>query len=383
MKVPYGRQSIQQEDIDSVVEVLKSDLLTQGPAVEAFERALSEWLGGTPTLAVSNGTTALHLAASALGVRPGDKVLVTGNSFVASANCIRYCGGDVEFVDIDPHNFCLSIPYLEQLLLEKPAGYYKGLVAVDFAGYPMDFERLRGLADQYGLWIIEDSCHAVGASFIDSKGVLQKCGNGRFADISVFSFHPVKHVATGEGGAIATRSEKLYKKMKRLRTHGITREMSEMTAFDGGWYYEMTELGFNYRIPDILCALGVSQMKRLEKNIIRRNQIAEVYRNELARLPLKLPKNPENGIHAYHLFVVQAEDRARLYEFLKTREVFAQVHYIPIYRQPYYASLYGKQSFAAMDYYYERALSLPMYHGMSDSEQSHVIASVNEFYGRG
>lgn len=382
MKVPYGRQSIQQDDIDSVVEVLKSDFLTQGPAVEVFENSLTSLLGGTKTLAVSNGTTALHLAASALGVQPGDRVLVTSNSFVASANCIRYCGGDVDFVDINPHDFCLSLEHLKNCLAGKPAGYYKGIVAVDFAGYPINFERLRKIADEYDLWIIEDACHAVGASFTDSKGIVQMSGNCEYADVAVFSFHPVKHIATGEGGAVATKSEELFKKMKLLRTHGITRDPSEMLGVDGGWYYEMKELGFNYRISDILCALGASQMRRIEKNIFRRNQIADTYRKELVDLPISLPKNPDNGTHAYHLFVIQTDRRFEAYEFLKEKSIFCQVHYIPIYRHPYYRKIYGEQSFGNMDTYYSKALSLPMYHGMSDDEQEYVIKCLTEFYAK-
>nr|BFD66461.1 UDP-4-amino-4,6-dideoxy-N-acetyl-beta-L-altrosami ne transaminase [Bdellovibrio sp. HAGR004] len=379
--IPYGRQTILPEDIESVVQVLKSDFLTQGPMVDTFEKSFSEYIGCPFSVAVTNGTAALHLAAMALGVGPGDKVLCTANSFVASANCIRYCGGDVEFVDIDPENFCINYELLKAKLEASPRGTYRGIVAVDFAGYPVNFEALRALADQHGLWIIEDACHALGAEFLDSKGEWQFSGNGVYADISVFSFHPVKHLATGEGGMICTRDPKLYEKLRVLRTHGIVRSPEKMTKFDGPWYYEMQELGFNYRISDVLCALGVSQLQRMAGNLQRRRQVAQVYRDALKDLPLKMQHDDKGIKNAYHLFTIQTPRRLELYNFLKAQNIYCQVHYIPIHTMPYYKNLYGEQTLQFAEKYYECALSLPMFHGITNEDLEYTIEKVKAFHG--
>jgi UDP-4-amino-4,6-dideoxy-N-acetyl-beta-L-altrosamine transaminase len=376
--IPYGRQNITQEDIDSVVDVLKSDFLTQGPAVEKFEAMFCEFIGCKYAVAVTNGTAALHLAAMALGVKPGDKVLCTTNSFVASANCVLYCGGDIEFVDINNSNFCMDLNLLEEKIKAAPKGSYKGIIAVDFAGYPMNFEALSKIAKAHGLWVIEDACHALGATFKDSKGVIQKSGNGVFADIAVSSFHPVKHIATGEGGMIATNDLELYNKLKLIRTHGITKDPKAMSQVDGGWYYEMQELGFNYRISDILCTLGASQLKRIESNLKRRREIARKYSEELKGI-VGIPQVEEGLDHAYHLYVIQTEKRKELYEFLKSKGVYPQVHYIPIHTQPFYVEKYGKQTFKAAESYYSKALSIPMYHSLTDEDQQVVIKSIKEF----
>lgn len=377
--IPYGRQSITQEDINAVVDVLKSDFLTQGPVVESFENKFSQFVGCKYAVAVTNGTAALHLAALALNVGRGDKVLCTTNSFVASANCVRYCGGEIEFVDIDAKNFCIDIELLENKLRSSPSRTYKGIIAVDFAGYPVDFERIQNLAHEYGLWVIEDACHALGASFIDSKGVKQNCGNGVYADIAVFSFHPVKHIATGEGGMVTTNNPEIYEKLKLLRTHGITKDSSRMSRSEGGWYYEMQELGFNFRISDILCALGSSQLSRIEANLARRRTIALAYEKELESLDITPPIVDSTREHAYHLFVIQTSRRKELYEYLRTNNIFTQVHYIPIHTQPYYENRYGKQSFKVAETYYSKALSLPMYHSMSDEDLNFVVKSIREF----
>lgn len=377
--IPYGRQSITEEDIKAVVDVLKSDFLTQGPQVELFEKQLSEFVNCSHSVAVTNGTAALHLAALALGVKPGDKVLCTANSFVASANCILYCGGDVEFVDIDPTNFCVDINLVEEKIKSKPAGYYKGIVAVDFAGYPINFEKLRSVADQNKLWIIEDACHALGGTYTDSKGEKHKCGDGRYSDLTVFSFHPVKHVATGEGGMITTNRKDLYEKLLLLRSHGITKAPEKMSKYDGGWYYEMQVLGFNYRISDILCVLGLSQLKRIESNIQRRQQIAALYNQELKNY-VQTPVVEKDKLHAYHLYVIQTERRDELYSFLKNNNIFCQVHYIPIHQQPYYVEKYGTLRLPNAEAYYKKGLSLPMYHALSESEQRFVIEKIKEFF---
>ncbi len=384
--IPYGRQTITDSDKEAVLSVLGGDFLTQGPTVDEFEAAMAQYLGASHAVAVTNGTAALHLAALALGVKPGDRVLVTPNTFVASANCIRYCGADVEFVDIDAKTYCLDLDQLEKKLAASKSGTYRGIVAVDFAGYPLDFERLRNIADQHGLWIIEDSCHALGAEFLDSKQQWRKAGSGRFADIAVFSFHPVKHIACGEGGLAVTAKSDLNDRLRSLRTHGITRDPKLMHEAHGGWYMEMQSLGFNYRISDILCALGLSQMKRMDENLRRRREIAQVYRDELAGTPLVLPnaEADSRARHAYHLYVVmcgnQNNQRKQLYDFLRANDVYAQVHYLPVYRHPYYQELYGKQSFAACDNYYSRCLSLPMYHGLEHASQEYVIETIKRFF---
>ncbi|MDD4975388.1 MAG: UDP-4-amino-4,6-dideoxy-N-acetyl-beta-L-altrosamine transaminase [Bacteriovorax sp.] len=376
--IPYGRQSVTQEDINAVVEVLNSDFLTQGPAVENFEKKFSQFVGCKYAVAVTNGTAALHLAAMALNVGSGDKVLCTTNSFVASANCVRYCGGEIEFVDIDAKNFCIDIDLLEKKLRSSPPKTYKGIVAVDFAGYPVDFERIQKIALEFGLWVIEDACHALGANFIDSKGIKQHSGNGVYADIAVFSFHPVKHIATGEGGMVTTNNPAIYEKLKLLRTHGITKDPSLMSQSDGGWYYEMQELGFNFRISDILCALGSSQLTRIETNLARRREIALAYEKGLEGLEIT-PLIEKNKEHGYHLYVIQTPRRKELYEYLKARNIFTQVHYIPIHVQPYYKNRYGEQSLNVAESYYSQALSLPMYHSMSDDDLNFVINSIREF----
>ncbi len=380
--ISYGRQEITEDDIKAVVGVLKGDYLTQGPMVEKFENDFSRFIQASNSIAVTNGTAALHLAALALGVREGQKVLVTTNSFAASANCIRYCGADVEFLDIDPQTMCLDLPALEQKLKSAKPGTYSGLVAVDFAGYPMDTESLRNLADQFGLWIIEDACHAVGARFLNSKNEWIFSGNGKYADISVFSFHPVKHIATGEGGMVVTANAELAAKVRLFRTHGITKDPSLMlNPVDGPWSQEMQVLGYNYRISDILCALGASQLQRIQKNLLRRRSIADRYASELGDIKaLSLPKVPKNLEHAYHLYVVHTEQRGELFSHLQKNGVNPQVHYIPIHQQPYYQNLYGKMQLPRAEKHYQTALSLPMYHGMSDEEQGHVIKVVRKFY---
>lgn len=380
-KISYGRQDITQEDIDAVTEVLKGDFLTQGPTVEKFENSFSDFIGSKYSIAVANGTDALHLAALALGVKPGQKILVTPLSFVASANCILYCGADVEFIDIDAANYCLDLKLLVERIESKPKHYYSGIVCVDFAGYPFNFEKLRQIANFHQMWIIEDACHAIGGEFINSKNEVVKSGNSKYADVSVFSFHPVKHIAMGEGGMITTNDEELNKKMRLLRTHGITKNKSECLKYDGPWYYEMQELGFNYRVPDILCALGLSQLKRIEDNLIRRRKISEKYFNELKNVgDIVLPAVEKDKQHAFHLFVIQTEKRNELFQYLVEHSIYPQVHYIPIHQQPFYIKKYGVQSLPVVEKYYERALSLPMYHSLGDDDLNYVIKTIKDFF---
>lgn len=379
--IPYGRQTLEDDDIAEVLRVLNSDFWTQGPEVEAFENDFARFVGSKYAIAVNNGTAALHLAALSLGVNESTRVLCTTNSFVASSNCILYCGGNVDFVDICPNTLCLDLNLVEDTLRKQP-GVHSGIIAVNFAGYPIVRSELKTLADKYGLWIIEDSCHALGATY-QTEGQSFVSGNGNHSDISTFSFHPVKHIALGEGGMITTSNEKLYNYIKKLRTHGITKDPREMTQVDGGWYYQMQVLGYNYRIPDILCALGRSQLKRIDKNLQSRRQVAQRYFDELRDLDLILPFRDETAEHAYHLFVVQTKKRNQLYDYLKSKDILTQVHYIPIHTQPYYVEKFGKVRLPNSEKYYSQALSLPMYHGLTEEDQTRVIQAIRLFFNEG
>ena len=386
--IPYGRQHITQEDIDAVVETLQSDFLTQGPKVAEFEQKFAEYIGAKYAVAVANGTAALHLCALALGVNANSRVITTPITFAASANCVRYCGGTVEFADIDPETGLIDIEKVRQKLESQPQGYYSGIIPVDFAGMPVNLEEFRKLADEFGLWIIEDACHAPGGYFLDSKGEKQMCGNGNYADLAIFSFHPVKHIATGEGGMITTNNPELYEKLLMLRTHGITRDPQKMHENHGGWYMEMQELGYNYRMPDMLTALGISQLKRADEGLQRRQEIAKRYDSAFKNLQNLKILNPaayleekaDKVFHAYHLYVIQVEKRKELYDFLRTKNIFAQVHYIPVHLMPYYQNLgFKKDDFPLAEAYYEMCLSLPMYPSLTNEEQDYVIENVREF----
>ncbi len=386
--IPYGRQHITQDDIDAVVATLQSDFLTQGPKVAEFEQAFANYVGSKYAVAVSNGTAALHLCAMALGVNEESRVITTPITFVASANCVRYCGGTIEFADIDPATALLDINKVRALLESKPKGYYTGIIPVDFAGNTVNLEEFKKLADEYCLWIIEDACHAPGGYFTDSKGEKQLCGNGNYADLAIFSFHPVKHIATGEGGMITTNDEALYQKLLLYRTHGITRDPQLLEENHGGWYMEMQELGYNYRIPDMLCALGLSQLQRADAGLARRRGIAKVYDaafsdvdgiEVLQTAPEALQEDGETG-HAYHLYVIKVADRKGLYDFLRTHNIFAQVHYIPAHTMPYYRGLgFKKGDYPEAEEYYSQCLSLPMYPSLTAEEQEFVIDKVKEF----
>ncbi len=379
--IPYGRQNITDEDIKAVTETLKSDYLTQGPKIKEFEDKFAKYVGAKYAVAVNNATSALHLAATALGVKTGDKVIVTPMTFAASANCIRYCGGDVKFCDIDPETYLMDIKKLRNILEASPKGTYKGVVIVDFAGYPHNLEEFRKLCDEYGMWIIEDACHAPGAWFTDSEGRKQKSGNGKFADISIFSFHPVKHIATGEGGMATTDNPELYKKLCHYRTHGITKNPAELHKNDGGWYYEMQDLGFNYRLTDFQAALGVSQLDRADAGLTRRQEIARKYDEAFKGIKeIKTPKRASDIFHAFHLYIIQVEDRKGLYDFLHEQGVYAQVHYVPLHLMPYYQALGNKPGdLPVVEDYYEHCLSLPMFPTLMDEEQDYVIAKVKEY----
>jgi UDP-4-amino-4,6-dideoxy-N-acetyl-beta-L-altrosamine transaminase len=381
--IPYGCQQIEPDDCEAVLAALNSPHLTQGPLVAEFEAGFAGFVGARFAVAVSNGTAALHLACLALGFGERSRVLVAGNSFAASANCVRYCGGSVEFVDLDPATLCLDLNALERKVNAAPAGTYHGIVAVDYAGYPCDLERLRAIAAPRGIRVIEDACHAPGAAYRAKNGQRVRSGSCVHADAAVFSFHPVKHLTTGEGGMVTTNDPELARKFRLLRTHGITKTPSEfVNPADGPWYMEMQELGFNYRIPDLLCALGLSQLRKLDRNLARRREIAAIYQRELSDLPLGLPELPEGVDHAYHLYVVRTPRRNDLYHFLKEKRIFCQVHYVPIYRHPYYERIQGRLALPENDRFYSEALSLPMFHGLTEGDQARVIREVRAFFGQ-
>jgi UDP-4-amino-4,6-dideoxy-N-acetyl-beta-L-altrosamine transaminase len=378
--IPYGKQHITEEDINAVIATLTSDFLTQGPKIEEFEKKFAGYTGCKYAVAVSNGTAALHLAALALGVNEHTNVITTPITFAASANCIRYCGGNVTFADIDPSTATLSLDSVRHILEGVPKGTYQGIIPVDFAGYPVDMESFRTLADEYGLWIIEDACHAPGGYFTDSKGKKQFCGNGVYADMGIFSFHPVKHIACGEGGMITTNSQTLYKKLLQLRTHGITKDPSLLHENHGGWYYEMQTLGYNYRLTDFQAALGITQLARADEGLQKRREIAQRYDKAFAEAGISVLAPPANGENAYHLYVILADERKLLYDYLRTQHIYCQVHYIPVHTLPYYKGLgHRPGECPSAETYYQRCLSLPMYPTLSAEEQTYVIEKITGF----
>ena len=380
-QIPYGRHNITDEDIQSVIEVLKSDFLTQGPKIAEFEKDFAEYIGVKYAVAVSNGTAALHLCTLALGVKDGDKVITTPMTFSATANCIRYAGGEVVFADIDPETYLLDIKEVEKLLMSAPKGTYKGIIPVEFAGRTVDLEAYRKLADQYGCWIIEDACHAPGGYFNDSKGEKHNCGNGNFADLAIFSFHPVKHIAVGEGGMITTNNEELFHKLRMLRTHGI-QQRPEFREYDhGNWYYEMQELGYNYRLTDIQAALGISQLKRAGEGLKRRKEIAKIYNDAFKDKSYIIRHSGEVAGHAYHLYVVEFEKRKELYDYLRTKNIYSQIHYIPVHLMPYYRRFGWKEGdMPYAENYYMQCISLPMYPTLTNEEINFVIQEIVSFY---
>ena len=375
--IPYGRQQICENDIAKVTEVLKSDFLTQGPVVEKFENEFANYVGSKYAVAVNNATSGLHLSVLALGLKKGDRVITSPITFAASANCIRYVGAEVWFADINPETYLIDINSVKDLIESKPKNFFKGIITVDFAGLPVNLEEFKILADLHSLWMIEDACHAPGGYFIDSKLRKQMCGNGKYAECGVFSFHPVKHIACGEGGMITTNSKKLYDKFKLLRSHGITKENMENN--DGGWFYEMKDLGFNYRLTDIQSALGISQLHKNINGLIKRNQLAERYKKAFIG-KLKYQSLPKNTYNAHHLFIIELDNRKELYSFLKKHNIFSQIHYIPIHTLPYYRKIgYEDADLSNSEKYYSRCISLPMYPTLLEEEQTFVIELVQKF----
>jgi UDP-4-amino-4,6-dideoxy-N-acetyl-beta-L-altrosamine transaminase len=376
-KIPYGRQNIDQNDIDAVVAVLQSDYLTQGPKVKEFECKFAEYVGANYAVAVNNATSGLHLSVLALNLSKGDRVITTPITFAASANCIRYAGAEVWFADIDPDTYLLDINSVKELIESKPKGFFKGIIPVDFAGLPVNMEEFRVLAEMHNLWIIEDACHAPGGYFIDSKEDQNFCGNGRYADIGVFSFHPVKHIACGEGGMLTTNSKELYEKLMLLRTHGITKE--NMQENHGNWYYEMIELGYNYRLTDIQSALGITQLTKNNKGVERRNEISAFYKKAFKGV-IKFQDLPAGTYNAHHLFIIEVENRKEFYDFLHSKDVLAQIHYVPVHTMPYYKKVgYADAGLIHAEKYYSRCISLPMYPTLTNIELDYIIKMIFKF----
>lgn len=378
--IPYGRQDITEADIDAVVQVLRSDFLTQGPAVPAFERAVAEYVGAKHAVAVNSATSALHIACLALGLAPGDRLWTVPNTFVASANCGLYCGATVDFVDIDDRTWNISLSALEAKLVQakKDGALPKVVVPVHFSGQPTDQEEIWALAKEYGFKVIEDASHSIGAS---RNGI--KVGSCRWSDITVFSFHPVKIVTTGEGGIALTNDPELATRMELFRSHGITRDPAKFTnPSAGAWHYEQQALGFNYRMTDIQAALGLSQMARLDTYVDKRNQIATRYQDLLAGLPLQLPFVHATNRSAYHLYVVRlsgiAENkRAEIFASMRKSGVGVNVHYMPVHLQPYYRQLGFKSGdFPVAERYSAEAITLPLYPQLTEATQNQVVETL-------
>ncbi len=376
--IPYGKQSISSKDIDAVVSVLKSDWLTQGSVVPEFEQAVAHYCAADYAYAVSHGSAALHLACRALSIGAGDWVWTSPNSFVASANCVLYCGAKIDFVDIDPYTYNLSVKELQKKLLtaEREGKLPKALIAVHFAGQSCDMQAIRSLSEQYGFYIIEDAAHAVGGSYLDSK-----VGSCAYADIAIFSFHPVKIITTGEGGMLLTNNKKWADKIELLRSHGITRDSSLMLEqTPGDWYYEQIELGYNYRMTDFQAALGLSQLQELDRFIRRRTEIASFYQQHLADLPLSLPLLENFACSSWHLYVIRLNlkeikvTRKQVFEQLRESGIGVHVHYIPVHTQPYYCRLgFNRGDFPEAELYYREVISLPVFYTLSNEDLIYIV----------
>jgi UDP-4-amino-4,6-dideoxy-N-acetyl-beta-L-altrosamine transaminase len=383
--IPYGRQDITQSDVDAVIEVLRSDFLTQGPAIGRFEKAVADRVGVPHAIAMNSATSALHVACLALGLGPGDWLWTVPNTFVASANCALYCGAGVDFVDIDPRTWNMSVDALEARLVaaEKAGRLPKIVVPVHFGGQPTDQQRIHALGQRYGFAIIEDASHAIGAAR-DGEPV----GSCRWSDITVFSFHPVKIVTSAEGGMALTRDAGLARRMARLRTHGITRAADEFrTPAPADWYYEQQSLGFNYRMTDVHAALGASQLARLDQYIERRNALAARYDDALAPLDLQRPFVEPGNISAWHLYVVHVAEKAgrrnrdELFKALRARGIGVNVHYAAVHLQPYYRDLgFEPGSMPHAETHGRTALTLPLYPTLTDAQQDSVVQALTEEY---
>ncbi|MCB6992351.1 UDP-4-amino-4,6-dideoxy-N-acetyl-beta-L-altrosamine transaminase [bacterium 210820-DFI.6.37] len=379
-RIPYGKQTILPEDIDAVVNVLKSDFLTQGPKLKIFEETVASYHGAKYAVAFANGTAALHGAYYAAGVVTGDEIITSPITFVASANAAIYCGGKPVFADIDLNTNCISIEEIEKKLTPST----KVITPVSLAGYPVDLKKIKKIADEAECYIIHDAAHAIGSKNNGTFGM-------EYADMAILSFHPVKHIATGEGGMVLTNNEELYRKLSLFRTHGITKSPELLEDNQGPWYYEMISLGFNYRMTDIQAALGISQFKRIDNNLRQRNQIAKIYNEELLTLDgMILPPNvgfeiledaSARSIHSYHLYTLRLEsfyDRYKVYAYLHEHGIMAQIHYIPVHLQPYYRQHFGYQKgdYPNAEKYYNGEISLPMYHNMEFGDLEYIIDTI-------
>ena len=381
--IPYGRQEITQSDIDAVVSVLKSDFLTQGPAVPAFELAVINHVGAKFGVAVNSATSALHIACLALGLGPEDYLWTSPISFVASANCGLYCGAQVDFVDIDPLTYNMSVEELARKLelAERESKLPKVVIPVHLCGQSANMKVIHKLSQRYGFKIIEDASHAIGGKYCG-----EFIGNCRYSDITIFSFHPVKIVTTAEGGMAVTNNAPLAEKMNLLRSHGITRDQARMTQMvDGPWYYQQIELGFNYRMTDLQAALGVSQMRRLDQYVARRHEIANQYNQFLQGLPIKLPFQHSDSYSAFHLYTIQLDleqikvSHLTVFDSLRARGIGVNLHYIPIYRHPFYQKFgYDEKAFPSAEKYYCSAISFPMYPGLRQEDQKFISLALRE-----
>lgn len=381
--IPYGRQNISEADIQAVVDVLRSDFLTQGPAVPAFEKAVADYCRAQYAVAVNSATSALHIACLTLGVGPGDWVWTSPITFVASANCARYCGAQLDFVDIDPRTYNMSVDRLAEKLAqaEKSGCLPKVVIPVHLCGQPCEMTSIHALGQRYGFKIIEDASHAIGGKY---RG--EPISNCRYSDITVFSFHPVKIITTGEGGMAVTNDAQLAKRMQLLRGHGITRDTGEMThASDGPWYYQQINLGFNYRMTDLQAALGSSQMQRLDEFVTRRHTIAQRYDELLDGLPLVTPWQHPDSYSGLHLYVIRLKlneirlSHREVFESMRAAGIGVNLHYIPVYRQPYYERLGFKAGHCpAAERYYAEAVSLPIYPGLTEEQQDRVMLALDK-----
>ncbi len=375
----YGKQSINEADIEAVVSVLRSDFLTQGPMIERFERCVADYCGAKYAVAVTNATSALHIACKAAGLSHGDTLWTSPVTFVASANCGRYCGAKVDFVDIDDVIYNMSVDELEKKLMG--GGRPQVVVPVHLAGQSCDMEKIYALSQKYDFTVIEDASHALGGTYKDTR-----VGSCRYSDMTVFSFHPVKIVTTGEGGMVLTNNKILYEKLVLYRSHGITRDASKMTkGADGPWYYQQIELGYNYRMTDIQAALGYSQMDRLDTFVTRRRELAQRYNELLVDLPIRIPKQSADTNSSWHIYVVRldktrtSKKKAEIFEEMKKRGVTLNLHYIPVHLQPYYQALGFRQGdFPASERYYEEAFTLPLYYELTDEQQDQVVKALRE-----
>ncbi|WP_456055851.1 UDP-4-amino-4,6-dideoxy-N-acetyl-beta-L-altrosamine transaminase [Agathobacter sp.] len=372
--IPYGKQTIEQDDIQAVIDVLKSDFLTTGPKIAEFEQTVADYVGAKYAVAISNGTSALHAACFAAGIGPGDEAITTPLTFAASANCVLYCGGTPVFADVDPKTYNIDPEDIRRKITDRT----KAIIAVHLAGQPCDMDAIHSIAREHGLIVIEDGAHALGSVYKGKK-------IGRLSDMTTFSFHPVKPITTGEGGMIVTDNEEFYKKMALFRSHGITRDASMMTRNDGPWFYQQFDLGYNYRITDIQCALGCSQMKKLDRFLARRKEIVARYNEAFAECDnIITPYQLSDTESGWHLYIVQVKncDRRQVFEAMREKGIGVNVHYIPVYMHPYYQEHgYENVHCANAEEIYSHIISLPLYPGLTSEQQDYVIDTLKSLCG--